>query len=83
MMHTSQTLYSTLQAALVDVNQQIIAVRRRVTEGNQTNGSFFQAEEVLGQDGKPVLQDLLLAKAHLLGGMAQLRAAHDSSARKR
>lgn len=77
MMHTTQALYDTTRSCLVDIEQQIQAVEklallRLPVHATPEPGYVYG---VTDRDGKPVMQDLLLAKAHCLSALATLKAA--------
>lgn len=82
MMHSTNTLYAMLQQMLIDINEQITAIKFQVQEANQKMQTDYAPEDVTDANGKPVLMEMYLAKAQILSGMAQLRASHDLSGRK-
>lgn len=76
MMHTTQTLYDQLNNTLLEINVQIRGIKKN-TE------SYIAAHEKPGttvydmknSDGHGVLENMLLAKAQVLAGMATLKAS--------
>lgn len=76
-MHTTQTLYDELSQMLVVINAQVDSVvkelERRIGALPDAQRSSVYAQRTT--DGKPVLAELLVAKATILSGMARLKAA--------
>lgn len=80
-MHTSQTLYDALRANLAEIEMQInhikndIAREYKPEERDKINVWYW----TYGTDGKPVLMELLCAKAQVLSAMASLRVEQTTS----
>jgi hypothetical protein len=76
-MHTTNTLYDELSRALIEVDKQIKHVKEPIRQSypeekrDRINVWYW----TFGQDGKPILSDLLCARAQILNGMAVLKAA--------
>lgn len=81
MMHNMSGLYDQLRANLVEIELQIkhikndIALEYKPEERDKINVWYWTYRS----DGKPVLMDLLVAKAQILSGMAALKAADVTS----
>lgn len=77
-------LYNSLDEKRV-VIRKIIEQRKSDLQGwgPQEHMSSEEMEiQLVDQFGKPLFQDLLIAEANLLAGMATLRAAHETTRHK-
>jgi hypothetical protein len=81
MMHTTQALYDALNAHNLVLDKQIENVTKEA-EKHIGEWPYAEGQTVYDQrtrDGKPVLAELLAAKAQVLSGMAVLKAADMNS----
>ena len=81
MMHSTNGLYGMLQDNLAQINSQIAATTERTEKQIAAlpypdGVTVYQMQD---RNGRGVLTDLLVAKAQILSGMANLKAADASS----
>jgi hypothetical protein len=77
MMHTTQALYDELRATLSEIDKQIEVIKT-TTRQFPYDVEPVDADQIYkwrNTDGKPVLSDMLLARANTLSGMAALKVA--------
>lgn len=85
MMHSTQALYDATRSCLVELDQQIEAVKKqaalRLPIHEEPPPGFVYS--MFNRDGVPVMQDLLVAKAHCLSALASLKASEVANKKPR
>lgn len=81
MFHTAQNLYDNLANLLLEINKQIDSVKVETVKKIQAQPypDLVTVYDMREQSGRPVLADLLVAKAQVLSGMAALKTADGPS----
>lgn len=85
MMHTAQNLYDNLGRHLLELNKQLDAVQKDVEKsiGVLPYPDQVSVYDMKTRDGRPVLAELMVAKAQVLSAMANLKVSTEAPASRR